>query len=119
MNPEKPKKPRRKLPGGIVWNQASWKEARKRAIASKEPICKSCLRFIDVTLSNKLENGKLNPLAVEVDHIVPTSRGGALYAQENLQLLHRKCNRKKGAKMESDYSELKPGINPVPLSNPW
>lgn len=113
------KKPRRTLPNGEVWNQASWKEARRRAIASKEPICARCQKYIDTSLPMNLPDGKRNPLAVEVDHIVPTSRGGALYDLENLQLLHMRCNRQKGAKMASDYEGLEAGINPVPLSNPW
>lgn len=93
-------------------NQAQWKEARKRAIASKDPICAICHKWIDV------EAPAFHPLAVEVDHIVPRSRGGALYDLDNLQLTHSKCNRRKGARMESDY--LPEGTaNPVPISNNW
>lgn len=58
------------------------------------------------------------PLAVEVDHIVPRSRGGSLYDLDNLQLTHSRCNRKKGSKMDSDYAEEGTG-NLVPLSNAW
>jgi 5-methylcytosine-specific restriction endonuclease McrA len=119
MQAELPKKPRRSLPNGEVWNQASWKAARKRAIASKEPICASCHNFIDVTLPMKLPDGSRDPMSVEVDHKEPTSRGGSLYDQENLQLMHMRCNRKKGAKMESDYDGLNAFENPVPLSNRW
>lgn len=115
---EPSKKPRRTLPNGEVWNQASWASARKRAIHSKEPICASCHKFIDIHDPIKLPNGKLNPAAVEVDHIIPTSRGGQLYELSNLQLLHMVCNRKKGAKMASDYDGLEI-TNPVPLSNNW
>lgn len=57
-------------------------------------------------------------MAVEVDHIVPTSRGGALYELDNLQLTHTKCNRKKGARLAEDYAGQKVQ-NPVPLSNNW
>lgn len=94
------------------WNKTEWATARKRAIASKDPICAICHTIID------LEAAPFTPLAVEVDHIIPRSRGGALYDIENLQLTHSKCNRKKGARMESDYEGLKVE-NPVPLSNPW
>lgn len=113
-----PKKPRRSLPNGEVWNQAAWKEARRRAIASKDPHCAACHLFIDVTLPMNDENGKRNLMSVEVDHIIPTSRGGPMYAQENLQLMHVRCNRQKGAKMTSDYEGLQ-NVNPVPLSNSW
>lgn len=94
------------------WNKTEWALARKRAIASKEPICAICHGYID------LEAPAFTPLAVEVDHIVPRSRGGAIYDLDNLQLTHSKCNRKKGAKMDSDYAGLKVE-NPVPLSNNW
>lgn len=94
------------------WNKTEWALARKRAIASKEPYCAICHGYID------LEAPAFSPLAVEVDHIVPRARGGALYELDNLQLTHSKCNRKKGAKMDSDYEGLKVE-NPVPLSNNW
>lgn len=89
-----------------------WAQARRRAIASLDPVCAICHRPID------MEAPMHTALAVEVDHIIPRSRGGDLYALENLQLTHHSCNRKKGAKMASDYvsGEVE---NPVPLSNPW
>lgn len=93
-------------------NGTEWAAARKRAIASLDAICAICHTPID------LEAPKNTPLAVEVDHVVPRSRGGSLYALENLQLTHHRCNRKKGAKMAEDYIGQKV-INPVPLSNAW
>lgn len=114
----KAKKPRRSLPFNQTWNDNSWKEARRRAIASKDPMCASCHNFIDISAPIKLADGTLNPLAVEVDHIVPISRGGQPYELENLQLMHMRCNRKKGSRMASDYvdGDIQ---NPVPLSNNW
>ena len=94
------------------WNQTEWANARKRAIASKDHTCAICHTLIDV------EAPAFSPLAVEVDHIVPRARGGALYELENLQLTHSRCNRQKGAKMTSDYDGLGDS-NPVPLSNAW
>lgn len=93
-------------------NQAEWKAARKRAIASKDPVCAICGKWIDIVAP------AFHPLAVEVDHIVPRSRGGALYDLDNLQLTHSKCNRRKGARMETDYMD-NAVVNPVPISNPW
>lgn len=100
------------LPRPIKWNKTEWALARKRAIASLDPVCAICNGYID------LEAPAFSPLAVEVDHIVPRSRGGAIYELSNLQLTHSKCNRKKGAKMDSDYVDQKVE-NPVPLSNAW
>jgi 5-methylcytosine-specific restriction endonuclease McrA len=94
------------------WNRTEWANARKRAIASKDHICAICHTPIDI------DAVAFSPLAVEVDHIVPRARGGSYYEQDNLQLTHSRCNRKKGAKMDSDYTGLGDG-NPVPLSNNW
>lgn len=100
------------LPRRRTWNKTEWASARKRAIASKDPVCAICHTPID------LEAPPFSPLAVEVDHITPRSRGGAIYELDNLQLTHSKCNRRKGARMASDYDGLKVE-NPVPLSNNW
>lgn len=100
------------LPRAPKLNRTEWAAARQRAISSLDAICAICHKPID------LEAPKNTPLAVEVDHIVPRSRGGALYALENLQLTHHRCNRQKGAKMASDYPEGEV-INYVPQSNAW
>ena len=94
------------------WNKTEWANARKRAIASKDAMCAICQKPID------LDAPAFSPLAVEVDHKVPRSRGGAYYELDNLQLTHSQCNRRKGAKMAEDY-EGQPYQNPVPLSNAW
>ena len=100
------------LPRKQKWNKTEWAIARKRAIASKDPMCAICHLAID------LDAPPFHPLSVEVDHIVPRARGGALYEMENLQLTHSQCNRKKGAKMASDYA-ANVVENPFPQSNAW
>lgn len=94
------------------WNKTEWAAARKRALATLDPVCAICHKYIDV------EAPPFAPIAVEVDHIVPRSRGGALYELSNLQLTHSQCNRKKGARMAEDY-EPSQAINQVPQSNVW
>lgn len=107
------------LPRVQKWNKTEWANARLRAIATLDPICAICHKYIDIELPMIDEaTGARNPLSVEVDHITPRSRGGALYALENLQLSHMVCNRKKGARMAEDYAEGQ-AINQVPLSNSW
>lgn len=93
-------------------NKTEWALARKRAIASKDAMCAICHKPID------LDAPAFSPLAVEVDHIVPRSRGGQLYDLDNLQLTHSKCNRQKGARMAEDYEGMEVA-NPVPWSNQW
>lgn len=107
------------LPRRAKLNGTEWAAARQRAINSKDPVCAICHKFIDITLPMKdPETGTWNGLAVEVDHIVPRVRGGALYELDNLQLSHSACNRKKGSKMDSDYEGLNV-VNPFPHSNAW
>lgn len=100
------------IPAQQKWNKTEWAQTRKRALATLDPICAICHRPID------LEAPPFSPLAVEVDHIVPRARGGALYELDNLQLTHSQCNRKKGARMAEDYEDQQ-FINQVPLSNAW
>lgn len=100
-------------PDGTIWNEAAWKAAKKRAKACLDPTCAICHTPID------MEAPPYAPLACEVDHIVPTSRGGAFYDLDNLQLTHSRCNRKKGNRMQSDYPNKEMAENPVPLSNNW
>lgn len=100
------------IPRKQKWNKTEWALARKRAIASKDPICSICHTYID------LDAPAFSPLAVEVDHIVPRARGGSLYELDNLQLTHSRCNRQKGVRMAEDYVGQEV-VNPVPLSNAW
>lgn len=107
------------LPRVQKWNKTEWAATRKRALATLDPICAICHKYIDVELPMKDPvTGVWNGLAVEIDHITPRARGGALYALENLQLSHSVCNRKKGARMDEDYIEQK-ATNQVPWSNQW
>lgn len=107
------------LPRKQKMQGVEWANARRRAIASLDPTCAICHTYIDVKLPmTDPHTGLRNPLAVEVDHIVPRARGGSLYELDNLQLTHSRCNRQKGSKMADDYVG-KEVINPVPLSNAW
>lgn len=99
----------------INWRQ--WKQARDRAIASKDPVCAYCHGAIDLTQKHKNPDGTLNMYAFEVDHKIPLARGGQPYDIDNLQLLHVKCNRRKGSRLKSDYGDQL--VNQLPLSNPW
>lgn len=107
------------LPREQKLNGTDWGAARKRAIATLDPVCAICHKYIDIQLPMKDPiTGIWNSLAVEVDHIVPRARGGALYELSNLQLSHNICNRRKGAKMDSDYVDQQV-TNQVPWSNQW
>ncbi len=84
---------------------------RARVIAAYDT-CAICGREVDKTLHH------LDPLAPEVDEIVPVSRGGSPYDWDNLQLVHRICNQRKGNKMAGDI-DVKKVENPTPVSRAW
>lgn len=84
---------------------------RARVLATYDT-CAICGREVDKTLHY------LDPLAPEVDEIVPIARGGSPYDWDNLQLVHRVCNQKKGAKMAGDVG-LNKVQNPTPVSRAW
>lgn len=85
-------------------------DLRKRVYAMQDT-CGVCGRHVDTTLPSG------SPLSPELDEIIPVSRGGSPYDIENLQLTHRICNRRKGAKMVGD--DLKEDVNPIPVSRAW
>ena len=59
-----------------------------------------------------------HPLSAEVDEIVPVSLGGDPLAFDNLQLLHRICNQRKGNGSRAPRSvESVPG--PIETSREW
>jgi 5-methylcytosine-specific restriction endonuclease McrA len=84
---------------------------RKRVIAAYDT-CAICGREVDKSLHY------LDPLAPEVDEIVPVSRGGSPYDWDNLQLVHRICNQRKGNRMAGD-TDLGKVENPTPNSRSW
>lgn len=43
-----------------------------------------------------------DPMSYELDEIVPVSRGGNPYDEDNVQPTHRICNQRKGNKMPGD-----------------
>lgn len=92
-------------------NPALRNSLRARVIATYDT-CAICGREVDKTLPY------LDPLAPEVDEIVPVSRGGSPYDWDNLQLVHRICNQKKGNKMVGDM-DVKKIENPTPVSRAW
>ena len=100
---ERPKDPRRQFP-------AIRDALRKRVFAMYDD-CGICGHEVDKLLPPSSD------MSPELDEIVPVSRGGSPYDIDNLQLAHRICNRRKGAKMAGD-EEVK-DLNPTPNSKQW
>lgn len=65
------------------------RELRARVLA-EETHCGICGGAVDKTLHHH------DPLAPEVDEIVPVSRGGDPLNRSNCRLVHRACNQRRG-----------------------
>lgn len=65
------------------------RDRNRKAIARGRPPCHLCGEPIDY------EAHHLEPLAFQIDHIIPRNKGGN-DELENLAPAHRKCNRDKG-----------------------
>ena len=79
------------------------RELRKRVLASKD-VCGICGGLVDKTLPH------LDPMAPEVDEVVPVSMGGDPLARANVRLAHRRhlqpTARQRHAHPEADRTRL-------------
>lgn len=64
--------------------------AHRARIARTNPVCSECGKPIDAT------KPQYHPESLELDHIIPYSKGGT-NAPNNLTATHRRCNRAKSA----------------------
>ena len=72
---------------GRVYDRRQWPRVRREQLV-REPLCRHCK-----------EAGILRP-AHHVDHIIPISKGGAWYDEDNLQSLCAECHSRKTLKDE-------------------
>ena len=100
---------------GHRWRQA---KARVRARGGQCWICEVFGRpaAIDYGLPPS------DPLSFSADHLVPVSRGGAMYAQENLAPAHRRCNewrRDKSVAQVLAIARRSRGVREVVTTTEW
>ena len=66
------------------------------------PTCPLCGRPIDYSLDWYVDpkdgKRKRHPMSAEIDEIVPVSKGGSPIDMENLRVVHRICNQRRGNK---------------------
>jgi 5-methylcytosine-specific restriction endonuclease McrA len=98
-------------------NGARYRRLRKHLLAT-EDVCVICGGHIDKSLRSP------HPMSAEVEHLVPVSRGGAIYAPENCGLCHRICNQRKGNRMVVSQATNNSGIRnnmpaPIETSRQW
>lgn len=82
---------------------------RKRVAAMGLP-CALCGRPIDYSLPPG------NPMAYELDEIVPVSRGGSPFDPSNVQPAHRLCNQQKGNRLGNPHPA---GSGRIATSREW
>lgn len=69
-------------------HSSRWRAIRTEVMAH-EDTCYLCGKPVD----KRLRNG---PMAPSVDHVIARATGGDMSSMENLHLVHRICNSKKG-----------------------
>ena len=89
-------------------------EKNKKRILATESICAICGRPVDKTLPQH------DPMAPEIDHIIPISKGGHPSDIDNLCLVHSCCNKAKSDKVFLETIQQKPVTNQqLPWSLDW
>ncbi len=108
---ENPEKVRQQAAAG-----ASTRRARRRNAPIREDvqrlevaerggwICHLCDDPIDPNASYQLENGKNNPWYLNIDHVIPLSKGGE-HSYANCKPAHARCNNRKWNKMSDELDE--------------
>lgn len=90
-------------------NTAKRNQIRRRLLYSTD-VCALCGKPIDKSLKTP------HPMSAEVDEIIPISKGGSPIDPDNVQLVHRSCNQRKGNKIETKISIKN---LPLPTSRDW
>lgn len=93
-------------------HRTAFDKNRKRIIATQD-YCYLCGKLVDKSLKRP------DPMAAEVDHIIPIAKGGHPSDIANLCLVHGICNRQKGDKMLQDNTPAEHKIDPLAWSFDW
>lgn len=94
-----------------VTNGHRRRQLRARVLR-EETHCGICGQLVDKTLHH------LDPMAPEVDEIVPVSLGGSPLLRSNCRLAHRVCNQRRGDG-RNERTQAAAGRPPVQASNIW
>lgn len=111
----------RKKEYGIFHNKVVLKQDDKYRVFFHQPVCQCCGKKAlgwKLAISNEkkvlkrdiwrlvlvTKNSKGNLIQMEVDHIIPKSRGG-VNKFENYQTLCAECNRRKGSMRDEKFKE--------------
>lgn len=94
-------------------HRSAFEKNRKRILAT-ESICYLCHKPVDKTLPQH------DPMAAQIDHKIPISKGGHPSDIENLCLVHACCNKAKSNKVFLSDKENRATTNQnLPWSLDW
>lgn len=79
----------------VTKGSTAYQRLRRQIMATTPPICWLCGEHIDLTLRGP--DGR----SWSLDHVIPTSQGGALLDPRNCRPSHLACNRKRQANAPS------------------
>ena len=80
----------------------------RRRVLAEEDTCWLCGQVVDKSLHY------LEPMAPEVDEVVPVSLGGSPFDRSNCRLAHRQCNQRRGNGTRQPKT-----IEPIATSRTW
>jgi len=96
------------------------REAIRAWLLATQDVCAICGHPIDKTLTTYVDprDGKVkrHPMSAEVDEIIPVSKGGSPIDRDNVRLVHRSCNQRRGNRTEAIR---RPQTAPLPTSRQW
>lgn len=100
----------------------AWKEARKQLLDAGG-VCSLCGFWVYGHQPDGSPFPKNSPEAPQIDHILPQSKGGSLTDLSNLQLVHARCNQRKGNRIFEVEVEVGPSpkarTHPVKRKRSW
>ena len=102
-------------------NGHRWRQAKAR-LRKKRHDCWICRAFgRDATIDYALPPE--HPESFSADHLVPGSKGGAMYADENLEATHRRCNEWRRERSVAEVLAIarraRMGARPVSTTTEW
>ena len=99
--------------GNVRYANGAKRREIRRWLMHTQDTCALCGKPIDKTLKTP------HPMSAEVDEIWPVSKGGSPYDRDNVQLVHRICNQRKGNKIYREGERVPASSKPLPTSMEW
>lgn len=99
--------------GNVRYANGAKRREIRRWLMHTQDTCALCGKPIDKTLRTP------HPMSAEVDEIIPVSKGGSPYDRDNVQLVHRICNQRKGNKIYREGERVPASAKPLPTSMEW